>query len=66
MVTHLSFAEEVGQVFHCVAAQARDVLVASGFRHAQRPDAVLHVVGHFDSDLQAQHELVWEKWRQLH
>lgn len=64
--THLSFWKEVGEVFHRIAAKASDVLVAARFWGPQWLDTIPHIIRHFHSDLQAQHEFVWEQWRQLH
>lgn len=63
---YLSFTEEVGEVLHGIAANAGDVLVFLWLGGLQRLDTIPDVIGHFDSDLKAQHELVWEERRQLH
>ena len=54
--TYLSLSEEVGQVLHCVGAEAGDVLVLAGMLRPQSGDTVRHVVRHLDADLHAQHQ----------
>lgn len=63
---YLSFTEEVGEVLHGIATNAGYVLVFLWFWGPQRVDTIPDIIGDFDSDLKAQHELVWEKRWQLH
>lgn len=63
---YLSFTEEVGEVLHGIATNTGYVLVFLWFGGPQRLDTIPNIIGNFDSDLKAQHELVWEKCWQLH
>lgn len=61
----LSLFEEVGQVFHCVRPDARDIPVLARLVCSQRLDPVHYVVGDFNADLHAQGELVREHLAQF-
>lgn len=64
--TYLSFTKEVGEVLHRIAANAGNILIASRFRGTQWLDTISNIIRHFHTDLHSQHELIREKWRQLH
>lgn len=66
MQSYLSFTEEVREVLHGIATDTGYVLVLLWFWGPQRLDTIPNIIRYFDSDLKAQHELVWEKWWQLH
>lgn len=64
--THLSLAEEVGQVLHSIAANAGNILELPRVRSSECLDSVTNIIGDFHTELQAQHECIWEQGGQGH
>ena len=56
----LTLEKEVWQILHGIAPQASNVVVAACILKSQGLNPILDVVGNFDPDLHADHQLVRE------